>query len=78
MDAPGKDYPAPAPEALPPEVVPFPRGNALTSLHRGIHCAATEAVETPPLNEVEALQVETFLDILAEIAQAIAQRESTQ
>ena len=41
--------------------------DALTRIHSRIHCAATDAVED--------LQVEAFLDTLAEIAQAIAQRE---
>ena len=49
---------------------------ALTRIHRRIHCVATEAVETPsPDEELEALQVETFLSTLAEIALNIAKRE---
>ena len=52
---------------------------ALTRIHRRIHCVATQAVETPsPDEELEALQVETFLDVLAEIAMNIAKREQNR
>ena len=52
---------------------------ALTPIHRRIHCVATEAVETPsPDEELEALQVKTFLDTLAEVALSIAKREEQE
>ena len=52
---------------------------ALTAIHTRIHCVATAAVEKrPPDEELEALQVETFLTTSAEIAMNIAKREQSQ
>lgn len=60
---------------------PDPRGgileiglpNGLTSIHRRIHYATTQAAE--PLSEMDRFAVETFLDVLAEIAMAVATRK---
>ena len=45
----------------------------LTPIHERIHCAATPDTNEPE-NELDSIAINNFLDILAEIAQAIARR----
>ncbi len=46
---------------------------ALTSIRRGIHCAATtDATEME--NELRENEIQNFLDTLAEVALAVARR----
>ena len=53
-----------------------PKGDgqkALTSIHRGIHCAATP--DTPEgKDELDQIAINNFLDTLAEVALAVARR----
>ena len=50
---------------------------ALTSIHRGIHCAATP--NTPEeLDELDQIAINNFLDTLVEIALAVARRRQQQ
>ena len=44
----------------------------LTCIPQRIHCAATP--EGEPLNEVDIISIETFLDALADVAMAVASR----
>jgi hypothetical protein len=46
--------------------------NGLTCIHQPIHCAATRDTTS---DEIERLQVEAFLQTLAEIAMSIARRQ---
>ena len=46
---------------------------ALTPIHKGIHCAATPDTDDDA-NALHAIAVEHFLDTLAEVALAIARR----
>jgi acyl-coenzyme A thioesterase PaaI-like protein len=52
--------------------------NGLNSIHGGIHCAATnEGVsDTNELDEVQQLQVNHFLQTLADVALAVAARKA--
>ena len=50
------------------------RRKALTSIHSGIHCAATS--DTPQeQNELDQIAIQSFLDTLADVALAVAQRK---
>ena len=44
----------------------------LTSIHRCIHCAATPDTVN---EELDGIEIDSFLDTLAEIARAIARRK---
>jgi hypothetical protein len=44
----------------------------LTSIHRSIHCPATQE----PDEELDRIEIENFLDTLTEIATAIAKRKA--
>ncbi len=46
---------------------------ALTSIHTGIHCAATPDTPEEP-DELDQIAIDTFLDTLAEVALAVSQR----
>jgi hypothetical protein len=46
---------------------------ALTSTHRHLHCAATP--EGGELSELDRLQLDHFLDLLSEVAMAVARRK---
>ncbi len=47
---------------------------ALTCIHRGIHCAATpDTLEGQ--DELDQIAIDNFLDTLAEVALAVAQRK---
>ncbi len=48
----------------------------LTSIHGGIHCAATPKEEAS--DETEALQLSHFYKVLAEVAMAVAKRKGHQ
>ncbi len=50
---------------------------ALTCIHQGIHCAATEEPEpdADTLEELNELDITNFLDTLVEIALAVARRK---
>ncbi len=51
---------------------------ALTPIHRGIHCAATDDAgdnAEDSVNELDRLAINHFLDTLAEVALAIARRK---
>ena len=49
--------------------------NGLTSIHARIHCVATED-RVEPENETERMMIDTFLETLAEVALAVATRNS--
>ncbi len=51
--------------------------NALTPIHRGIHCSATQDA-TEEISELDQMAIDNFIDTLAEIALAVAQRSSQQ
>ena len=46
---------------------------ALTSIHKGIHCAATPE-DLNGQDELDEISLDHFLDTLAEVAMAIANR----
>ena len=48
-------------------------GDALTPIHRRIHCGATTGT-TESNEDLEGIAVDHFLDTLAEVALAIARR----
>ena len=48
----------------------------LTSIHGGIHCAATPKGEAS--DETEALQLSHFYQVLAEVAMSVARRQADQ
>ncbi len=50
---------------------------ALTCIHRGIHCAATPD-ELEAEDELDRIAIENFLDTLAEVAMAVANRKLAQ
>lgn len=45
--------------------------NALTCIHRRIHCAATPDASV----ELERIELEAFLEALAEVAMAVSKRK---
>ena len=47
--------------------------NGLTPIHRRIHCAATDDIAGTG-NELEVIDIENFLDTIAEIAMAAVRR----
>ncbi len=47
---------------------------ALTCIHRDIHCAATPD-QLEGENELDQIAIDNFLDTLAEVALAVAQRK---
>ena len=49
--------------------------DALTGIHRRIHCAATQRGET--LSETDKLQINHFFDVLADVALSVAKRRLT-
>ena len=49
--------------------------DALTGIHRRIHCAATQHEET--LSETDKLQINHFFDVLADVALSVAKRRLT-
>ncbi len=51
-----------------------PGQEALTCIHQRIHCAATtDPLEEP--DELDQIAIQSFLDTLAEVALAVAQRK---
>ena len=52
------------------------RPEGLTSIHRGIHCAATP--EGEDTDETEAIQLSHFFKVLAEVALSVARRKVDQ
>ena len=50
------------------------RRNGLTPLPGGIHCAATNAPDNPYVNEQDQIDIDNFLDTLAQVALDIAIR----
>ena len=55
-----------------------PEGHkALTSIHEGIHCAATPDT-TEGEGELDEIAIDHFLDTLAEVAIAVANRRSAR
>ena len=62
--------------AMPPEPVNGQYGapKALTSTHRPLHCAATP--DEGEISELERLQVMHFLEVLSEVAMAVARRKA--
>jgi hypothetical protein len=57
---------------------PAPQGgapDALTGIHGPIHCAATQRGET--LSETDRIQLNHFLDVLADVVLAVAKRRFT-
>lgn len=55
-----------------------PRSEGLTSIHRRIHCAATEDATEGRYSETDRIIIENFLNTLAEIAVAVASRKERQ
>ena len=56
-------------------LVPDPEPAALTRIHAGIHCVATDdATDVEGMSAMDRRAVETFLETLARIALAVAQR----
>ena len=49
--------------------------NGLTPIHRRIHCAATQEVET--LSETDRLQLDHLFNVLADVALSVAKRRLT-
>ena len=47
---------------------------ALTSIHTRIHCVATQDT-SDGVDELDRIEIDNFLDTLAEIAMAIAKRK---
>ncbi len=57
----------------PPDIDPYQPRNGLTPIHRRIHCAARpDSVDGG--NELDQIDIDNFLDTLAEVAMAIARR----
>ena len=57
---------------------PEPESNvpdALTGIHGRIHCAATQQDGTP--SETDRIQINHFLDVLADVVLSIAKRRLT-
>ena len=52
--------------------------NGLTCIHRRIHCAATTDSEGTGADEVEQIQINHFLETLADIALAVVARRVAQ
>ncbi|MFQ6029528.1 MAG: hypothetical protein ACE5Q6_18790 [Dehalococcoidia bacterium] len=52
------------------------RQNGLTTIHRPIHCAATSVDSYE--NEQDQIDIDNFLDTLAEVALAIVARKLAQ
>ncbi len=53
----------------------FPTPNVLTSIHSRIHCAATQEENGGGgIGEVDRIAVEHFIQVLAEVAMAVAAR----
>ena len=50
--------------------------DGLTSIHARIHCAATADTTEPDYSETDLIIVDNFLNTLAEIAMAVAVRNS--
>jgi len=48
---------------------------ALTCIHAPIHCAATPDTEVEDTSELDGLAVESFLEVLGDIALAVAERQ---
>ena len=57
-------------------LVPDPEPAALTRIHAGIHCVATDDLEG--MSEMDRRAVEHFLETLADVAVAIARRQAAE
>ena len=68
---------APKKPGRPIDPPPTPKSggqNALTSIPRRIHCAATQTQGEDELSEMDRIILDHFFDALAEVAMAIAKR----
>ena len=56
----------------------FPEKNGLTGIPQRIHCTATEDSGGSEVDELDRIDIENFLDVLAQVALSVAARRASK